>query len=301
MCNEVELVFRELPDVSQDNSGAEISCIETVVLLDLDDFQEIDRPDRAPVQQAIVDEFLSKSDERRKQLFRDRYRATKRETHQKRAYRLNREEVAAGQLVEFARVVAGPDVELTANDRVTYDFELEGRRIVVADMYCSRPECDCQRIHLLFSEIYPREQVGEGESRLVRRRLFMGAVSLEGARQVMESYAMTTAQASQLLEYWWQDYAHDLGILTDRYHAVKEAGQRALRAAEVAVADSFGAGIFSAEDDQQGDGADEDIDFDGLAFPPSSRARGRVGRNDPCPCGSGKKFKKCCGATWRDA
>jgi preprotein translocase subunit SecA len=21
-----------------------------------------------------------------------------------------------------------------------------------------------------------------------------------------------------------------------------------------------------------------------------------IGRNDPCPCGSGKKFKKCCGA-----
>ncbi|MBR6584145.1 MAG: SEC-C domain-containing protein, partial [Firmicutes bacterium] len=20
------------------------------------------------------------------------------------------------------------------------------------------------------------------------------------------------------------------------------------------------------------------------------------GRNDPCPCGSGKKYKKCCGA-----
>lgn len=25
-------------------------------------------------------------------------------------------------------------------------------------------------------------------------------------------------------------------------------------------------------------------------------ARGAVNRNDPCPCGSGKKFKKCCGA-----
>ena len=22
----------------------------------------------------------------------------------------------------------------------------------------------------------------------------------------------------------------------------------------------------------------------------------KIGRNDPCPCGSGKKFKKCCGA-----
>ena len=25
-------------------------------------------------------------------------------------------------------------------------------------------------------------------------------------------------------------------------------------------------------------------------------AGGKVGRNDPCPCGSGKKFKKCCGS-----
>lgn len=26
-------------------------------------------------------------------------------------------------------------------------------------------------------------------------------------------------------------------------------------------------------------------------------ARPMIGRNDPCPCGSGKKFKKCCGGT----
>ncbi|KJS72629.1 MAG: hypothetical protein JL56_12770 [Desulfotomaculum sp. BICA1-6] len=25
------------------------------------------------------------------------------------------------------------------------------------------------------------------------------------------------------------------------------------------------------------------------------RTRTKVGRNDPCPCGSGKKYKKCCG------
>lgn len=28
---------------------------------------------------------------------------------------------------------------------------------------------------------------------------------------------------------------------------------------------------------------------------PIKRESGKVGRNDPCPCGSGKKFKKCCG------
>ena len=27
------------------------------------------------------------------------------------------------------------------------------------------------------------------------------------------------------------------------------------------------------------------------------RTMSKVGRNDPCPCGSGKKYKKCCGVT----
>jgi preprotein translocase subunit SecA len=29
---------------------------------------------------------------------------------------------------------------------------------------------------------------------------------------------------------------------------------------------------------------------------PVQREEPKVGRNDPCPCGSGKKYKKCCGA-----
>ncbi|MBV5266971.1 MAG: SEC-C domain-containing protein, partial [Burkholderiaceae bacterium] len=28
---------------------------------------------------------------------------------------------------------------------------------------------------------------------------------------------------------------------------------------------------------------------------PVRRANEKTGRNDSCPCGSGKKFKKCCG------
>jgi hypothetical protein len=28
---------------------------------------------------------------------------------------------------------------------------------------------------------------------------------------------------------------------------------------------------------------------------PAAAASQKIGRNDPCPCGSGKKFKKCCG------
>lgn len=37
--------------------------------------------------------------------------------------------------------------------------------------------------------------------------------------------------------------------------------------------------------------------LDGEITEPASPLPARkAGRNDPCPCGSGKKFKKCCGA-----
>jgi len=32
--------------------------------------------------------------------------------------------------------------------------------------------------------------------------------------------------------------------------------------------------------------------LDGVIHP---ETRSKVGRNDPCPCGSGRKFKQCCG------
>jgi uncharacterized protein YecA (UPF0149 family) len=37
-------------------------------------------------------------------------------------------------------------------------------------------------------------------------------------------------------------------------------------------------------------------DCDHTAPEPFKRAEPKVGRNDPCHCGSGKKFKKCHGA-----
>jgi len=37
------------------------------------------------------------------------------------------------------------------------------------------------------------------------------------------------------------------------------------------------------------------VDGDIMEVPPTIAKKPKVGRNEPCPCGSGKKFKKCCG------
>ena len=50
--------------------------------------------------------------------------------------------------------------------------------------------------------------------------------------------------------------------------------------------------IIELEPDQPEDIADLEI----LLNPPKTVvAEKKIGRNDPCPCGSGKKYKKCCG------
>ena len=53
-----------------------------------------------------------------------------------------------------------------------------------------------------------------------------------------------------------------------------------------------------AEEDEQGRGQDELLDLDAydncLPSEPYVRDVPKIGRNDPCPCGSGRKYKKCC-------
>ncbi|MFZ5927369.1 MAG: HEAT repeat domain-containing protein [Acidobacteriota bacterium] len=48
--------------------------------------------------------------------------------------------------------------------------------------------------------------------------------------------------------------------------------------------------MFFPEEDESGE-----EDLEALAAGPARSEK--VGRNDPCPCGSGKKYKKCCGKT----
>jgi len=38
----------------------------------------------------------------------------------------------------------------------------------------------------------------------------------------------------------------------------------------------------------------EHVVYDGSEFEPYVRSTKKIGRNDPCPCGSGKKYKQCC-------
>jgi len=89
------------------------------------------------------------------------------------------------------------------------------------------------------------------------------------------------------------------------WHALKvvqtEAGQAADQEGTVAFCAEFTAQGKRQEHWEQAlfqkeEGHWRFLDARALKNEPFRRSEPKTGRNDPCACGSGKKFKKCCGA-----
>jgi len=106
-------------------------------------------------------------------------------------------------------------------------------------------------------------------------------------------------------DVWTHIHAGDVHLaLTD--HA---SAERAFRDA-ITVARSHGdaSGIADANErlgrllqgqpgrEQQASAAQEEMERASRAAFAGARVAVKIGRNDPCPCGSGRKYKRCCGA-----
>lgn len=73
--------------------------------------------------------------------------------------------------------------------------------------------------------------------------------------------------------------------------------RRAVHTEVSAMGQARGAASSASSDTTSSSAADQTFDTAVKGPPaPVRRDEPKVGRNDPCPCGSGKKYKKCCGA-----
>jgi preprotein translocase subunit SecA len=76
-----------------------------------------------------------------------------------------------------------------------------------------------------------------------------------------------------------------------------EAQQRSQKQAAAAQAQANAETQMAAGGATMSGQADMDDDDSGIIYETIRREGDKVGRNDPCPCGSGKKYKRCHGAT----
>ena len=115
--------------------------------------------------------------------------------------------------------------------------------------------------------------------RAIRDR-FMAAAWLDGRWETEKGHACSLDEATEILATWWERYREDLAVLKSRYNEIKQIGRRSLASQRARPVGGAGPARLALPAGYRAD---------------SSHPKRRTGRNDPCPCGSGKKYKKCCG------
>ncbi len=136
-------------------------------------------------------------------------------------------------------------------------FEHDGRWFDVVDLHCVEPDCDCDEAVLLFMEIPPDAPPDKAVD--------LGAVHVEVSTGKSTEFQPDDEADPRMLQRAWDAFSAT-------HRTVNWLGDRRRRLREV------GPEIRRRWDERH-------------AAKPSPA----VGRNDPCPCGSGRKYKKCCG------
>jgi hypothetical protein len=259
------------------------------VRVDLDSWQERESPPRrSPQVVRWVQEFLSQYPESRKAEFRAKYDDARRVARQVAAYVIDPREVVPGTLVSFADVLTGNDALSSGGRAYTHRFLHDGREYSVEDMYCPNPTCDCQAFHIKFWECVSASS-GDPDEAIITTS-FLGRFTFTGQIEIEKTGRRQPAEARRISRAWWGEHEYDMDLYRRRYRRVKEIGQRSL---DTAPTQPPPAATSHRRTDRHPN----------LAPAPrlTSVEPKRVGRNDPCPCGSGRKFKRCCATHTRDS
>lgn len=138
-----------------------------------------------------------------------------------------------------------------------FPFEMDGRKYIADDMYCVQPGCDCRQAVLAVLSVN-----NDGDMSVTEQGRVRYSLDNLGVTEVLESGGDTMPPVKNWVRAL-EETQPDLS---------KEMRFRNKQLNELFRANYIPTGVTKPV-----------------------KAGRQVGRNEPCPCGSGKKFKKCCG------
>ena len=255
-CNEAFLDFVE----THETGSPIVNPIQFSIYLDFRTWQENRRPKRSKVTQRLVDDFIDSLTDGMKNRFKDHYERNKGKARNAAKFKMSIDEINSGIMVSYADVFGNTGSVLSGNRGVGFTFEYEGKDYLIEDLYCIAPKCKCEAARLVFLELH--REAG------VLSDLFDVLLSFNNGLKIGKHPRCTKEWAKKIFSEWQKSDPDAIYVLKDRYREIKEVGRRLV-----------------AEDGNK-------------MVPKYSIPVGRnkkIGRNAPCPCGSGRKYKKCCG------
>ncbi len=163
-------------------------------------------------------------------------------------------------MISYAAVFGDNGSIISGGTGVSFIVEYEELELYVDDQYCINPKCDCDAVRLVFLKI-------NEETRIVNI-LFSISVPFQDEIEIDDNITRYTKEEIKKIYYHWlKSDPEIIDILETRYTMMKEVGKGLIAKHLSKKPHNYTAGV----------------------------GQKKIGRNDPCPCGSGKKYKKCCG------
>jgi len=139
-------------------------------------------------------------------------------------------------------------------------YRIDGDLFVALEQYCISPSCECTKVHIAFE--HPK---GDNQDSIGHVLLNIKTGDVE--------FNSPTKKESLLCNAW--------SLFIKRHRGIDRIRERQLKMKK-----------FGKEFKKKGGLAHRLQPVTNTAT--NSSIRGKPGRNDPCLCGSGKKYKKCC-------
>lgn len=139
-----------------------------------------------------------------------------------------------------------------------FQLDCNQKSYLLVDQYCIRSTCNCRNAIFIILETENSEILNYDRETIIRYEYKSGNWKIDTS-----SNAVDKGQIKQIIGELKHSYPDINKHLRKRHRILRELYR---------------------------DYRDRKFKQDGPAAIP-----GKIGRNDPCPCGSGKKYKKCCG------
>ncbi len=255
-CREMTLEFTE---ADQDRGKAK-DRLSFQVRFDVERGQVVTGP-RVPAEAALlVEEFSSGLDANLVSWLRRRFDASREVVLRGARFEMPAEEILRGTLVAWTDVFTEEGSITSGGTCCTSGFVDGEVEWFVEDLYCMNPSCDCRTVHLLFQWLSPDVRMA--------RHAFTAVVRINGKLESFELGESDRAEANRTYERWRLEDPDLPELFARRYEELRTIGLRIL--------------------DRAHPNRSQDMDM-------TIASSSKVGRNAPCPCGSGKKYKRCCG------
>jgi hypothetical protein len=225
---------------------------------------------RTPEIQALVREFLVRFPVEHFEEMVDRHNLQR--ASQQRLAEYTIDPSKRGELISYAEVIYEEEDREKSECQFGFFFAHEGRDYLIDDHYCVNPACDCQLVHIGFFE-----RIESPRNKIDIWQRFRAAFTLDGQFEEITLCEKDRHGYTSVARAWREHFGQRFEIFRERYDQIKVIGRRSMPW-DVPAPRPVKIVKYASQ---------EPLDASSTGI--------RIGRNDPCPCGSGRKFKRCCG------